>query len=198
MEIRTETRRRRNLSGWLVNLLCAVTGLYALGLVVPTALGLERYVITGTSMGGSMSVGSLVFSEVVPLGDLRVGDVITYLPPAESGLDTLVTHRIIRMKGDLLQTKGDTVGQPDPWVFHLEAPMQARVRFAVPYAGYPLLAMQDRRLRILVVGVPAGLIALLSLGQAAGALRRRPEAPSRADDENGTTRTSRATAAVEG
>ena len=37
------------------------------------------------------------------------------------------------------------------------------MRASVPYAGFALAALSDRRLRMLVVGVPALMIALSSL-----------------------------------
>ena len=65
----------------------------------------------------------------------------------------------------------------DPWTFTLPRPTQARVRFGVPYAGFAVAALSDRRARMLIVGLPALLIALATLAglwreagtQAAGA-----------------------------
>ena len=45
----------------------------------------------------------------------------------------------------------------------LAGPKQARVRAGVPYIGFAVAALSDRRLRMLIVGVPALLIALSSL-----------------------------------
>ena len=171
------TRRRTGSSvRLLVNLVCIVIALGALGFIVPTAVGLQRYVITGSSMSGSIELGSVVFSEVVPVNDLRVGDVITYLPPPDSGIDHLVTHRIVSIEGDVYRTKGDAVPQVDPWTFRLDSSSQARVAFDVPYVGHLFIALQNRELRVLLIGVPAGIIALISLVQLLGALRRRPVA----------------------
>ena len=99
MEIAT-THRRRNRGGRiLLNVASALVMLLAVGFIVPAALGFQRYVITGSSMGGSLGVGAIAFEEVVPVNDLRVGDVITYQPPADSGIDHLVTHRIVNIRG---------------------------------------------------------------------------------------------------
>ena len=40
---------------------------------------------------------------------------------------------------------------------------QARVRVGVPYVGFALAALGRRDLRLLIVGLPAGLIALMSI-----------------------------------
>jgi signal peptidase len=74
--------------------------LAGLGLVVPALLGLQRYVIVSGSMSGTYDRGALVFDEVVPVRDLRVGDVITYRPPPGAGPTGLVTHRIVAIGTD--------------------------------------------------------------------------------------------------
>src|SRR5829696_3224805 len=84
-------------------------------LLGPAALGLERYVITGDSMSGTYDRGSIVFERVVPVADLRVGDVITYTPPHAASPDERVTHRIVDISvapGDkrAFTTKGDANG----------------------------------------------------------------------------------------
>lgn len=174
MEIDATDRRTRRarLGGALVTLASILVSFLALGFIVPAAFGLERYVIAGGSMTGSISRGSVVFEEVVPVSDLRVGDVITYLPPPDSEIDQLVTHRIHSIRGDKLRTKGDANAAVDPWSFSLSAGTQPRVVAHVPYVGYLFLALQDRSTRVLAIGVPAGLVALMSLVELARRARR--------------------------
>jgi signal peptidase len=144
--------------------LLAVAVLAGLGLVVPALFGYERYVIVSGSMSGTYDRGALVFDEVVPVRELRVGDVITYRPPPGSGPSGLVTHRIVTIDPDgRFRTKGDANPTVDPWTFRLTGERQARVVAGVPYAGHALAALSDRRVRMLVVGVPAALIALFTL-----------------------------------
>ena len=142
--------------------------LFGAVLVLPAALGWQRYVIVSGSMTGSYDRGSLVLDEVVPVSELREGDVITYQPPAGAGPAGLVTHRIAEITTDQVgrrtfRTKGDANEAADPWTFHLPKGEQARVRLGVPYAGFALAALGRRELRILIVGVPAALIALMSI-----------------------------------
>ncbi len=163
------------------------TVLLAATLLVPTLLGFERYVISGGSMAGTFERGAVAFERPVPVEDLAVGDVITYLPPADSGLTSLVTHRIVDKAqspdgGIVLRTKGDANAAPDPWRFRLSETTQPRLEFTVPALGHVFLALGDRSTRILLVGVPAGLVALYSLGELVGALRAR-----RRDDEHAAT-----------
>ena len=163
---------------------CAVLALLVL---LPAALGYQRYVITGGSMSGSFDRGSLVYEDVVPVSDLKVGDVITYTPPPGAGPTGKVTHRIVsigrRTHGGLtFRTKGDANRSADPWTFKLDRPEQARAAFHVPYVGYLLDALQVRAIRMLLIGVPALLIAialLLGTWREAGAeARARNEVPA--------------------
>ena len=138
---------------------------------VPMALGYERYVITGDSMGDTIGRGSIVYARAVPVESLRVGDVITYTPPRGAGPGGKVTHRIawIGRSADgvlAFRTRGDANAAADPWRFELAGPSQARVVAHVPWAGYGLAALSVRWLRVLVIGLPAALIAVAVLAGA--------------------------------
>jgi signal peptidase I len=138
-------------AGWLLVVA------YGLLLLVPTLFGLQRYVLAGGSMEPAIARGSLVFDQVVPAGELGVGDVITYVPP---GMTRPLTHRIVARATDAsgrpaYTTRGDANEHEDPWRFVLSQPTQARVSLAVPYAGYPLWVLSDRTARLVFVGLPA-------------------------------------------
>jgi signal peptidase len=140
----------------------------AAAMLVPALLGFQRYVITGDSMDGTYDRGSIVYSRVVPADQLRVGDVITYDPPGESGGGGLVTHRISSLKSGprgqtLVRTRGDANGSADPGLLRLGDTGQARAELAVPYLGYAFAALGIREVRMLAIGVPAALIALALL-----------------------------------
>ncbi|AWB91171.1 signal peptidase I [Aeromicrobium chenweiae] len=169
----------------LITLLSVLATLAGVAYLAPSLFGYERYVITGGSMSGTFEKGSIAFEEPVPVDDLKVGDVITYLPPASSGVTNLVTHRIVKdktLKGGVrqLQTQGDANPDPDPWKFSLTKGEQPVVRHTVPYAGWIFVALADREIRMMVIGIPAALIALASLvelARAIGAGRREKTRP---------------------
>ena len=151
----------------------ALLGALALGalMLLPPLAGYERYVITGDSMSGSIDRGAIVYAKPVPVRDLRVGDVITYAPPPGSGPEGKVTHRIVwrgaGASGDAaFRTKGDANRAADPWRFELANRNQARVETHVPYAGYAVAALGVRWVRMLVIGLPAALVAVAVLGGA--------------------------------
>ena len=149
-------------------LLTAAAVALAAAVLVPALLGYQRYVITSGSMTGTYDRGSLVYYRVVPTASLKVGDVITYDPPAGAGPAGLVTHRIVSITPQpggarVFRTKGDANPVADPWTFTLPSRSQARVVAGVPWLGFALAALSERKVRMLVVGVPALIIALTSL-----------------------------------
>ena len=160
----------RRLGRVLMALIVAAGIVFGLFLIVPSLMGWERYVIVSGSMTGSYDRGSLVFDEVVPVKSLKVGDVITYQPPRGSGPEGLVTHRIRAIGRDpktklqVFRTKGDANKVADPWVFTLPNKTQPRVVTGAPYMGFVLAALSERKVRMVLVGIPALLIALIVLG----------------------------------
>src|SRR5215475_949591 len=115
-------------AGAALTLLCLAL---AATLLIPAALGYQRYVIVSGSMTGTYDRGSIVFDREVPVSDLKVGDVITYEPPAGASSEKLVTHRIFRIsengKGErVFRSKGDANESADPWTFTLDKPGQAK------------------------------------------------------------------------
>jgi signal peptidase len=151
-------------------LLPAAAVALAAAVLVPALLGFQRYVITSGSMTGTYDRGSLVYDRVVPTAALKVGDVITYDPPAGAGPAGLVTHRIVAITPQpggarVFRTKGDANPVVDPWTFTLQNRTQARAAFHLPYAGFALAALADRRLRMLIIGLPALLVALSVLAK---------------------------------
>jgi signal peptidase len=160
----------RRIGRVLMALIVAAGILFGLFLIVPSVMGWERYVIVSGSMTGTYDRGSLVFDEVVPVKSLEVGDVITYRPPRGSGPEGLVTHRIHAIGRDpktkvaVFHTKGDANTVADPWTFTLPDQQQARVVTGAPYMGFVLAALAQRKLRMVLVGIPALVIALIVVG----------------------------------
>lgn len=184
---RPAPRSRRRLAGRLLSILVMVVAtLVGLIVVVPSLLGFHLYVITTGSMTGTMDPGALAIAREVPVDELATGDVITYVPPPATGISHLVTHRIadisdVPQVGTTFTTKGDANEVVDPWTFQLEAPTQARVEASVPLIGRPVLLLSDPRNRFLAVGVPALLIAALSIRELIQVFH-----PKRQPDETGS------------
>ena len=151
---------RRLAGGVLAVAVTVAVAVAVVALLMPAVLHLQRYVITGGSMTGTISRGSLAFDEYAPVNTLRVGDIITFVPPAMHGA---VTHRIVSIAHDQLgnpifRTKGDANAVVDPWHFALPNRTQARFVFAIPYVGYVLVVLSLRWARVVLLGLPAALI----------------------------------------
>jgi len=141
-----------------------VTAAVALALSVHL-LGLSLFVITGKSMTGEIPKGALAIDRAVPVSELAVGDVITFVPPGGSGN---VTHRIIAIEPNaqgepVFTTKGDYNESADPWHFTLDSPAQARYVFHIPYLGYGLSLFTDRLVRTVILAVVALIIGGVAL-----------------------------------
>ena len=151
----------------LVALLLLLTVAAVAATFAPGLLGYQRYVLVGGSMEPTIHRGSLVFDEVVPVQELRQGDVITYTPP---GFRQPVTHRIIaatRQKtgSPIFRTQGDANAAADMRTFKLDKATQARFRFAIPYLGWAFILLGTPHARFFLLALPALLIALSMLAR---------------------------------
>jgi signal peptidase len=120
--------------------------------------------MTGDSMdgdrSGSISRGSVVLERLVPVDDLRVGDVVTYQPPPSADVEGMVTHRIVAIGPDGITTQGDGNAAPDPWRLRPDTNIVPRVVFSLPWIGYAYLVLADPILWLLLVG-SLGVLAVL-------------------------------------
>ncbi|GAB3781340.1 S26 family signal peptidase [Nocardioides ungokensis] len=133
--------------------------------LLPICLGLERYVVTNDDMAPAIGRGAVVLERKVPASDLRAGDVITFRPPSEAGVEGRVTRRIVSIDGDRAHTRADARPAPDPWTLPLDRPTEQRVVTALPYVGYVYLALVDSSRAFaqgaLAIGALALVLALL-------------------------------------
>jgi signal peptidase len=179
MEISTSPHRPAPTPWGRLLVFLIILGPVTVLVLLPIGLGLERYVMSGDSMNGGIDKGSVVFERAVPVSDLRVGDVITYQAPASSGQDGMVTHRIVSIDSDGMQTQGDARTTRDPWTLRPQQPTVPRVVFALPWVGYGYLWLLHPQAWILLLGSLAVLGVLLSSEMAR---RRRVVTPHEAPD----------------
>src|SRR3954471_14922726 len=92
----TPVPSRRSLMGrlWLFVAVAVLAPLLVL-VVLPAALGLQRYVVTSDALGHGIPRGSLTFAEPTPAVDLGIGDVITFRRPGARSDAALVTRRVL-------------------------------------------------------------------------------------------------------
>ncbi|MCX8033425.1 MAG: signal peptidase I [Thermoleophilia bacterium] len=161
-------RRSRSRTGprlrsfWLVVAIAGLVTVCAIAVLLMPVFGYRVYVVTGDSMKGTLDRGALVIAKSVPVSSLKVGDVITFVPPNQTAP---VTHRIISITvgsdgRPVFRTKGDHNEYPDPWPFTLDQPTQARYLTHVPHLGYIFALLAIRAVRAVVIA-GAGLLLVL-------------------------------------
>ena len=150
-----------------------VVGL-ALLVTAPRLAGVTPFTILSGSMQPAYGVGDVVLDERVRPTDVRPGDVVTFSDPSREG--ATVTHRVERLTriGDNVRfvTRGDANTASETWGVPANGAI-GRVRMRVPKVGWALQWARSREGKLLLIAVPAALLALIELGGLAGTGRRR-------------------------
>ena len=181
MEISTSPHRPAPTPWGRLLVVLVILGPVTILVLLPIGLGLERYVVSGDSMNGGIDHGSVVFERPVPVGELEVGDVITFRAPESSGTGGMVTHRIVEIGPHGILTQGDANDARDPWTLRPDQATVPRVVFALPWVGYAYLVLLHPHTWALLLGSLGMLAVLLS----SEVVRRRqtttpaPDAPAR-------------------
>jgi signal peptidase I len=115
------------------------------------------------SMRPTLSPGDLAITQGVPIGSLRVGDVVVFTPPTET---QQVIHRIASREGDVITTKGDANSVADPWRVTLQGATGYRLVLVVPYLGW---LTELRSAALIAAGLIVALLILLEIRKGVGA-----------------------------
>lgn len=173
MELRTRSAGRcLPARRWARRASYAVLSLLALAYVVPLALGLSRVDLLDDSMEPAIGRGSAVFAKRVDVARLELGDVISYRPDIGES-EERVTRRIVGTDGAALSTRGDNRAHEEPRPFIPTSSTHPRAVWYVPLAGYAFAALRVPAVLGVTIGLPVGLLALLSLWDAHDVRRRR-------------------------
>ncbi|HEV2125352.1 MAG TPA: signal peptidase I [Chloroflexota bacterium] len=130
--------------------------------VAPTFFGLESFTVRSGSMEPAIHVGALTVVKPVSAADLQPGDIITYRTPTQP--DLIVTHRLIAIEKSedgrqQYRTKGDANNVEDLVLVDPNAVL-GKVLYSVPYAGYTVEFTKQTTGRLLLIGLPALLLAI--------------------------------------
>jgi len=123
----------------------------------------ESFVVLSDSMSSAIGAGSMVYVNDVSADQIGTEDVITYRSAAA---DRRVTHRVVevveRDGQRQFRTQGDANEEPDPDLV-TSSRVVGRVSFHVPYVGYVVSFAGTTAGVVLLVVVPALLLAALEL-----------------------------------
>jgi signal peptidase len=158
----------------LLAVTAAVLGLAAIT-IGPHLFNYQALVVRSGSMSPNIPTGSVVFYRPIQASEVKVGDVIVFNRPGDAS--ERITHRVYAIQsgsnGKYFITKGDANGDPDPW--HVPAVGTGwKAVWHVPVVGYVLFDIQSTYGRLLLLLIPAALLALITLweiwdGRRAGA-----------------------------
>ncbi len=119
--------------GWGSRILSGLLVLWISVWIIFFAFGIKSYIVLSGSMEPTIPTGSICFVNThVPYEDIQEGDVIAFFHGGG-----MVTHRVLRVTVEGLETKGDANDRSDgvttgPDNFH------GKTIFHIPYVGYGL------------------------------------------------------------
>ena len=139
-------------------------GILLIATLFPVPGNYEVKVVLSGSMEPAIKVGSLAIVKPVEL--YKTGDVITFGKDDRNNIPT--THRIIAeqvVSGEFIfTTKGDANDDPDAREVR-EDEIIGKVIFDIPYLGF-ILDMARKPLGfVILIGIPAGLVAFDEIGK---------------------------------
>lgn len=184
-----QLRRGREASRWtipgnilmIILLLCVSVVVYALIKSkvtgeAPELAGRHFYIVLSGSMEPAFSTGSLLAVQKVEAEDLKKGDVITFIDPADPA--RIVSHRIVAVNTapePTFTTRGDANNKDDPARVP-EENVLGKGEFFIPHAGYILNFARTTTGLVSMVLIPALFIAIFefrNLLRHVSALERR-------------------------
>ena len=121
---------------------------------IPLVFKMHPVVVLSGSMEPTYSTGSIIYYKTVKKDVLKSGDVITF----NTNSNSFVTHRIVSIKNDLYETKGDANNTSDPNKIKYENIKGKVANVSIPYVGYYIKFINDN----LVIFVVLALTILLS------------------------------------
>jgi signal peptidase len=160
-----------------------VIGGFAIGLAVaaggPVAFGMQSFAVLSGSMEPVLSTGDIVVEETVRPRDVRVGDIVTFNDPQQRG--RRITHRVrsvhIERGRARFVTKGDANDSTETWATDANGRL-GRVTYRIPLIGYGIARLNGPGAKLVLVMIPALLLAVLELVRI---WRPKPRDPEVAD-----------------
>lgn len=138
---------------WLVSVvLFLILAVFAVAYFVP---GYSLYMVRSESMKPTINLGDAIIAGPVggPInGEIKPGTVVTYKHGKE-----LITHRVMAVEGEKLETWGDATEEADPWKVTV-SDVQNVYLFKIPYLGYVINFTRSKLGYFLVILAPATLL----------------------------------------
>jgi signal peptidase len=161
--VRRVARRTLSIVTWLV---VAVAAAVAIAVGLPYLFGFKSFTVMSGSMEPAIGTGSVVVERPIAPTEAQVGDVVTFKDPEGTG--RLITHRVTRMSVSgataSFVTKGDANNKSERWNIPAGGSI-GRVEYHVPKVGYAMAYAGSRNGRLLLIVLPALLLAAFELAR---------------------------------
>jgi signal peptidase len=148
---------------WAV--IAAAAGI-GLALALPNVIGWHSFTVVSGSMEPAIHTGDVVVVRPVSPAEVRAGDVLTFKDPANQA--RLITHRLSSFRARAgrfeMVTRGDANNTAERWSVSASGRL-GRVAYRVPHAGYVLALLGGRSGRILLLALPALLLAAYEIAR---------------------------------
>lgn len=119
--------------------------------------GIKPYITISGSMEPNIQTGSICFIDTnEQYDDVQINDVIAFKMN-----NTLVTHRVIKLTENGIQTKGDNNEDPDLSVVNNNN-FVGKTLFSIPYIGYLIMSLK-KPIGIFLIVVVLSTLMLLNL-----------------------------------
>jgi len=128
--------------------------------------GMRYYSVQSDSMHPTLKVGDLVIDEKISLSDIKEGDVISYVSPADPLV--VVTHRVISVDKEraMVTTQGDNLTTADPPVAFASI-VGATVKI-IPLVGFLLDSLRNPLGLVAIIYLPVLVLGLAEVKQLVG------------------------------
>lgn len=154
------SRSREVWRGLLGGFCVAVVGyhvtLAAIAAIATAMFGGSAFVIAGESMEPALHRGAIVVDRPIGESGVAEGDIVTF-----RSSDQIVTHRVLAVTPEGIQTQGDNNRSPDSTLL-TTTDLLGQTGIVVPYLGWPRLWLGEGS--YLPLAVWLGVIALSTAG----------------------------------
>ena len=116
---------------------------------IPMIFGYHPVVVLSGSMEPTYKVGSVIYYKKALLEELKEKDVITF--EAKNGV--LVSHRIVDIDNELIETKGDANNVSDVNKVRYENVKGKVAKTSLPYVGYYIKMVNDNLIVVVITAV---------------------------------------------
>ena len=159
------------------SLLVIVIALGVLVILVPAISGGTALTVLTQSMEPKLPPGTLIIIRPTPIGDIKLGDVLTY--QIKSGQPEVVSHRVISRSVDTkgrttFITKGDNNDLPDAGPVR-KVQIKGTLWYSIPWLGYlnNVVGGQGRSLLVPLVAAALFIYAGYMLASSVVSSRKR-------------------------